>query len=138
MTDVLASELPVPPRAPQLSLADTAIRIAHANDPDKLKWFFEFCRGMGDPEVDIAALIERRPATTGDLRFDTLLAAAAEHYAFHGGVDTPQWCSDDIYYLQTPWWIPGTRQANVWAFVYAPAAFRVRGIFIERRDLANV
>lgn len=135
---MLARDLALPRPSPQMSLWDTAIRIAHADDSDKMKWFFEFCRGMGDPDVDVSALIAERPPLTGDLRFETLLAAAAEHYAFHNKVSTPEWSCDDMYYLQTPWWVPGTRQANAWAFVHAPAAFRVRGIFIERRDLENI
>lgn len=127
------------PGAPgTLTLRQTAVAITtSADDEHKLKWFFEFMRGAQDPDALPQALIDEDPDLTGDPRFDALLAAAAEHISYHHNTPAPQWCYQPNRILNHAWWIAPYRQARTWALSSTPAAFRIRGIYIERRDLTN-
>lgn len=104
----------------------------------RLKLVFEFFRGVGDEEADLAQLIAQEPPRVGDARFDAILAASAEYVAYHHDLPVPAWAVDDSRTLDFGWFIPEYQQARRWAMAYSPAAFKSRGIYIEERDLANV
>lgn len=104
----------------------------------RLKLVFEFFRGVGDAEVELARLIAQEPPRVGDARFDAILAVSAEYVAYHHGLPVPAWATDDSRTLGFGWFIPEYQQARRWAMVRSPAAFKARGIYIEERDLANV
>jgi hypothetical protein len=77
-----------------------------------------------------AVLFAVRPKPTGDARYDALLAALAEHFAFHDDLDVPDWAYDEDRFLDQ-WWFPVDMPAvRADALVHSPGAFRIRGIFI--------
>ena len=79
---------------------------------------------------DRAVLFAERPKPTSDARYDALLAALAEHVAFHDDLDVPDWAYDDDRFLDQ-WWFPVDMPAvRADALVHSPGAFRIRGIFI--------
>ncbi len=104
----------------------------------RLKLVFEFFRGAGDEEADLAQLIADEPPRVGDDRFDAILAASAEYVASQHDLPVPDWAVDDSRTLRFGWFIPEYQQGRRWAMVYSPPAFKARGIYIEERDLANV
>lgn len=124
---------------PQLSLLQIGQRIQAAPTyKHRLKWLFEFFRGVGDPEADLAALIAEEPAETGDVRFDAFLAASAEYVALHHDLTPPPWCFEAKRVLPFGWHIAETQQARRWAYGRTPGPFLGRGIYIEERELGNV
>ena len=104
----------------------------------RLKLVFEFFRGVGDEEADLAQLIADEPPRVGDERFDAMLAAAAEYVAWQHELPVPDWAGDDSRTLPFGWFIPEYQQGRRWAMVFSPPAFKARGVYIEERDLANV
>lgn len=123
----------------QLSLHDIAeLMIAEPGYKNRLKLVFEFFRGVGDVEADLAGLIVAEPPRVGDSRFDAILAASAEYVAYHHGLPVPDWVYDDCRFLRYGWFVPEYLQAQRWAMAFAPAAFKTRGVYLEERDLPNI
>ncbi len=86
-----------------------------------------------DQPVRLLAAAE--PQSTGDARFDALLAAIAEDLCVHAGVRPPGWVHDDGRFLDGMWWVSDLPSARAAALVHAPASYRRRGIMIDRHDL---
>jgi transcriptional regulator with XRE-family HTH domain len=81
------------------------------------------------------ALVLDPPASTGDQRWDALLAAIAEHVAFEDAFDAPTWCATPERFLDAAWfWVdlPSVRRR---ALISAPTAFRRRNVWVDRSDL---
>jgi hypothetical protein len=78
-------------------------------------------------------LLQDEPTTTGDERWDVFLAALAEHLAAKDGRRGPRWCERRHLYR---FWFPfNTPLARAEAIVYAPAAFRRRGVMVAWAEL---
>jgi hypothetical protein len=92
--------------------------------------------GAGRAVVE-AAIVDV-PALTGDERLDALLAAAAEHAAFHADADVPDWPSYGDRFLRSAWFPIDLPSLRVRGLVSSPASFARRGIFIDRSDLERV
>lgn len=83
-----------------------------------------------EPREHRAVLRAERPEPTGDERYDALLAALAEHLAYHDELPVPDWAYDDDRFLRR-WWFPIDLPAvRTDALVHPPGAFRIRDIFI--------
>jgi hypothetical protein len=121
------------------SLADVAqdLRVFDVSDAYRVVicWLDELS-GAGQGTVEAA--IADTPELTGDGRLDALLAAAAEHAAFHADADVPDWLSDGERFLQTVWFPIDLPSLRVRGLVSSPASFARRGIFIDRSDLERV
>jgi hypothetical protein len=79
-----------------------------------------------EPRANRLALLADEPAPTGDERWDTFLAALAEHLAAIDDRRGPRWC--ETRSLDRFWFPFNTPAARVKAIVHAPAAFRRRGV----------
>ena len=122
-----------------VSLADVArgLRVHDASDAYRaiIGWLDE----ISDAEdTVVATAIADEPALSGDERLDALLAAAAEHAAFHADADVPDWLSNDDRFLRTAWFPIDLPSLRVRGLVSSPASFARRGIFIDRSDLERV
>ncbi|MDD4866083.1 MAG: DUF6036 family nucleotidyltransferase [Mycobacterium sp.] len=126
------------PAAEALTLAQTAefIRGEH-EDRTRLRLFFEFCRGADESGPAALSLIADEPALTGSARFDAALAAIAEDIASRYGTAGPLWAVTTDRFLTVPWWVSPLPSARVRAMLWAPAAFRRRGIYLDRADLTH-
>jgi hypothetical protein len=118
-----------------LTLAGLARHLREAANDDvrwRLVWeFYEEYRW--EPQLDRQHLLQDEPASTGDRRWDTLLAALAEHLAAQDDNAAPPWTEDR--FLER-WWFPfDLPSQHVEAFVHAPMAFRRRGVFLSARNL---
>jgi hypothetical protein len=117
-------------------MAAEAIREA-ADDHTRLRIFFEFIRDAGEAGHAALPLIAIEPPWTTDQRFDALLAAAAEHIAAQWNHPGPLWTVAGDRFLEYGWWVSDLPSARAFAWVWTPAAFRRRGIYLDRHDLAS-
>ena len=117
-------------------LSDLAIEIRQAaGDPERLRLVFEFLRGAQEDGHPLLMLVSREPDSTGDPRFDALLAAVAEDLCVHAKLEAPGWVHDERRFLEGFWWVSGLASARARALVHAPASYRRRGVMLERHDL---
>ena len=115
-----------------MTVADLALGIRGMDsDPDRRRLVLEFVEEYRwEPVALRAALLGDRPATTGDPRYDALMAALAEHLAYHDGIEVPEWTYEADRFLEQ-WWFPiDLPSVRTDALVHSPGAFRIRGIFI--------
>ena len=122
-----------------LSLSDIAEALSRhpSDDATRLRHFFEFLRGADESGVGALPLTSREPALTGDARFDALLGAAAEHIAARWGRPGPLWTLTTDRFLDRPWWVSPLPSARSHAALWTPAAFRRRGIYLDRHDITQ-
>ncbi len=122
-----------------LTLAGLAEALASYSASDAyravLGWIADTA-AFGDVQVEQAMVHE--PMPTGDHRVDSLLAAAAEHVAFHREIDVPTWCVNPSRSMRRSWFPVDLPSIRARALVSSPASFWRRGIFIDRSDLARV
>ncbi len=107
------------------------------SDSVRLQIFFEFMRGADEADMGALPLIESEPRRTGDIRFDALVAAAADLIALRLGEICPTWAVAPDRSLDTPWCITDLPSCQIYAMAYSPLPFRRHGIFIDRRDLTS-
>jgi hypothetical protein len=118
-----------------MTLADLAghlMRTADGKTRWKLVWeFIEEYRW--EPDDVQPALLEAEPPCTGDERWDTLLAAPAEHLAARHDLAPPAWADGRV--LRRPWFPAELEIQRADALVWAPAAFRKHGVYLSAREL---
>jgi hypothetical protein len=117
------------------SIADLSCWLATAGD-EATRWrlvaeFLEEYRHESVPSR--FDLLAEEPASTGDERWDVLLAGLAEHLAARDGRGGPVW--SESRRLDVIWFPFDTPAARVDAFVHAPASFRRRGVFVAPQEL---
>jgi hypothetical protein len=118
-----------------MTLANLADRLASAID-DKIRWklVWEFLEEYRwEPTGIQPSLLHDEPASVGDERWDTLLAALAEHLAAQHDLAPPAW--SELRVLRRPWFPAELRIQRADALVWAPAAFRKHGVYVSARDL---
>jgi len=74
------------------------------------------------------------PSTTGDRRWDALLAGAVEHYCLEKGYDVPGWTRGKA--VRGLWFV--TAGAAPLALASSPPSLRVRGVVLDRAELTSV
>lgn len=85
-----------------------------------------------------AVMVAVEPGSTGDPRWDAMLAAAAEHLCYHHGLPVPSWSVDPARFLERWWFVSPYPSVHASALVNTPAAFANRGVFIHAGSLASV
>jgi hypothetical protein len=118
-----------------MTLADLAGRLARTPDV-KVRWklVWEFLEEYRWEPADIQpSLLTEEPASIGDDRWDTLLAALAEHLAAGHDLASPEWTETRV--LRRPWFPAELEIQRAEALVWAPAAFRKHGVYLSARDL---
>lgn len=121
-----------------LSIDDIAAAIAGAQtEADRLRVFFEFLHGADAAGPAAILLVTQEPQSTGDVRFDALLAAAAEYLAARYGLAGPLWTAMPERFLERAWWVSDLPSAKVLAIKWTPASFERRGIYLDAHDLSQ-
>jgi hypothetical protein len=120
-----------------LSVAEVAVGMRSATESVRLRIFFELMRGADEAGRNALNLIVDEPGWTGDQRFDVMLAAAAEHIASRWGRAGPLWTVARDRFLDFGWWVSDLPSGRALAMVWTPAAFRRRGIYLDRHDLIS-
>lgn len=96
-------------------------------------------RRLTTSEERVAFLSE--PGSTGDPRYDALLAGLAVHLAATSGMTTtPAWTREPSRYLTRFWWFGLSDDSGLQAYWYqrTPACLRARGIMFNVDELASV
>ena len=106
------------------------------NRERRLRLVFEFLREVDAKELTLRVAVE--PESTGDQRFDAMLAALSEDLCVSNGVSPPSWVFADQRFLDSAWWVSNLKSARTRALVNAPASYRRRGVLIDRHDLTSV
>lgn len=76
------------------------------------------------------------PSTTGDPRWDALLAGAVEDLALQQGVPAPVWTQGHA--LPEFWFVGSMPSLQAYAFAYSPFSLQVRGVMLDPADLESV
>lgn len=88
-----------------------------------------------------ACALADQPGSTDDPRWDTFLAALAEHLSFHAHLDAPSWTTRSRRKPLEPFWwpvhgdLPSQRSA---ALAFSPASFKARGILVDGREIPRI
>jgi hypothetical protein len=118
-----------------MSLVELARFIAAEPDFD-MRWrlVVEFLKEYHqEPGGTRQRLLTAVPESTGDERWDVLLAGLAEHLAMRDGKDAPGWAASRG--LRRFWFPFDTPGARAQALVHAPAALRRRGVFVADYEI---
>lgn len=88
--------------------------------------------GFAIDESDLAASFAA-PSTTGDQRWDAMLAGCVEDLALHRGLEPPGWCRGHA--LPTFWFVGSTPSLHAYAFARSPFSLQVRGVLVDPADV---
>lgn len=117
-----------------MTLANLASLLAKAGPSARWRLIAELLEEYRWEPVDARyRLLVDEPPSTGDERWDVMLAALAEHLAARDGRGAPAW--SESRRLRRFWFPFNTPAARVDAVVHAPAAFRRRGVFVAAHEL---
>ena len=117
-----------------MTLAELAGRLARTAD-DKARWklVWEFLEEYRWESASVQlSLVQDEPTPTGDQRWDTLLAALAEHLAAGHDAAPPPWA--ELRVLRRPWF-----PAEIWRSSeprrWCGTHVRKHGVYLSARDL---
>jgi len=77
-----------------------------------------------------------QPSTTGDQRWDAMLAGNVEDLAIREGTDVPAWTRGGA--LPEFWFVGGIPSLRAYAFAYSPFSLQIRGVMVDPADLESV
>jgi transcriptional regulator with XRE-family HTH domain len=86
-------------------------------------------------DADRAAYLAE-PSTTGDPRWDAMLAANAENLALRDDRPAPEWSRGHA--LPTFWFVGSGPALRAYAFARTPISMQVRGVIVDPADLEAV
>ena len=114
------------------------VRSGKASTADTLRYVRETINNaafVADSALDRAAFFAE-PSTTGDRRWDALLAGVVDYLASKHRFTPPEWTSG---HHVTPFWFVGSTPAlHAYAYAHSPAPLAYRGVFIDPADLESV
>jgi len=120
----------------------TEIRRCLAESPpdrhESLRWVASFISDFERAPAGVRPTMVADRVSTGDARWDALLAATAEHVCYHHGTPVPAWTADPAMFLDRWWFVTPYRSLHASALVSTPASFSNRGVFIHAESLASV
>jgi hypothetical protein len=123
------------------SIADVAREIAtylsEGDEAAALRLAFR-CVELFDraPRSERWRVVSGEPSSTGDARYDAMLAAIAEYLCAREGMLAPAWVEDSSRFLDQWWFVSGLRSLHADAIVHSPVSFARRGVFITSGALA--
>lgn len=83
-----------------------------------------------------AAAFFAAPSTTGDRRWDALLAGSTEQLFLRRAWQPPRWTVGVA--LPAFWFVSANRDFDAYALGHSPASLKVRGVMIDPADLESV
>ncbi len=86
-------------------------------------------------EADVAAFFSA-PSTTGDRRWDALLAGVVEDLCLRSGRPAPAWTRGHA--LGTFWFVSDNRAFDAYALARSPLSLKIRGVMIDPDNLVSV
>lgn len=119
------------------SLSDLALTIradlGQGDEQGAIRLLFGFADDFrGSPRPGMVALIADEPISTGDARFDAVLAGVAELFAAEAGIPVPAWVNGPSRFV-TPWWFVASRLGfHAYTLANTPALMARHGVFMAR------
>lgn len=80
-------------------------------------------------------MVSPRPNSTGDARYDAMLAGAVEYACATHRVLAPTWVDEPEYFLDEFWFVSGVKSLHADAVVHSPISFKRRGVFLTQGAL---
>lgn len=77
-----------------------------------------------------------RPATTGDMRWDAMLAGSTEDLALRSAVPPPEWTT--MVRLKSSWFVAQNPAFNEYLRMHSSAPFNSRGVMVDPDALESV
>ena len=90
------------------------------------------------PTPTVTMEIEADPGSTGDRRWDALVAGLVERVAHLAGLRTPVWTASAERFLDAWWFLTPYRSLHASALVDTPAELANRGVFVHESSLWSV
>ena len=84
------------------------------------------------------ALVAAPPATTGDERFDALIAGLVEYRLSVDAVPLPEWVAEPTRRATTSWFVDATPGTENLSRAHTPAPFSRRNVFLDATEFASV
>ena len=85
--------------------------------------------------VDIEAFFTQ-PSTTGDQRWDAMLAGVAEHLSLEAGRKAPAWTTGHA--IRPLWFVGSVSSLDSMALASSAPSLRIRGVVIDQESLTAV
>jgi len=82
------------------------------------------------------AIFLAEPSTTGDARWDAMLAGSVEELAMRNAWEVPEWTRGHA--LPTFWFVGSSPSLRAYAFARSPFPLQVRGVMVDPADLESV
>lgn len=80
----------------------------------------------------------REPESTGDLRWDALLAGVAAREARKAGLPIPRWTQTPTRFCDRPWFPTETPSLRATAFAASPADLAIRNVYLDPAELESI
>jgi hypothetical protein len=110
-----------------------------ADDHEALRWVAQFVAEFKrSSSTDRPTLVADEPPSTGDRRWDSLLAGVVEKCCFDQRLAVPAWTLRADRFLDQWWFVTPYRSLHASAFVATPVALANRGVFIHGSSLESV
>jgi len=125
------------------TIGETAVQIRRsleaADKQEAFAWVAQFVTEFHHAAMpDRLHLVEDEPPSTGDQRWDAMLAGVVEHLCFHDGIPTPAWTMHPDRFLDRWWFVTPYPSLHASAFVETPPALANRGVFVHASSLESV
>jgi transcriptional regulator with XRE-family HTH domain len=122
------------------STVEAIARSLHGDDEhEALRLAADLWTGLASlPASEVAADIEVDPGSTGDRRWDALVAGVVERAAHVARIRTPMWTASEARFLDEWWFLTPYRSLHASALVGTPAELANRGVFVHESSLGSV
>jgi transcriptional regulator with XRE-family HTH domain len=80
----------------------------------------------------------REPDSTGDSRWDALLAGVAARETRQAGLTIPRWTTHPERLCERPWFPTETPSLRAMAFAASPADFAIRNVYLDPAELESI
>lgn len=88
---------------------------------------------------ELVATISEEPLSTGDRRWDAVIAAAVDWVATTGGIEAPRWVTGTRWKLPAPGWIISPhRRLHRLVRDNTPVEFARHGVYVDAASLESV
>jgi AcrR family transcriptional regulator len=105
---------------------------------DTLRFVREMVRNASEVIADVAdrTAFFVEPSTTGDRRWNALLAGVVDDLARRHGFAPPAWI--DGHSIRPFWFVGSSPGLHAYAYAHSPTPLALRGVFIDPADLESV